>query len=108
MPKKRAVIVDHHRDKRLQLAAALKGPELSIVMLESENELFADTQAADLFVLRAEMDRSSGYSMCNRLRSNDKTSRAKIVIVAADTKDPRLTQHKTSPQAADTYISPPL
>jgi CheY-like chemotaxis protein len=108
MPKKRALIVDHHRDKRLQLAAALKGPDLSIVMLESEIELFADAQPTDLFVLRAEMDRSSGYSMCNRLRSNERTARAKIVIVAADVKDPRLAQHKISAQPADAYIAPPL
>src|SRR5687767_11696188 len=83
MVKKRAVIVEPNRDKRLQLAAVLKGEHLQIVMLEGDNDLLTDAQNndADLIVLRAEMDRQSGYSICNRLRSNERSSGSKIVIV---------------------------
>ncbi len=110
MEKKRAVIVEPNRDRRLQLAAVLKGEHLQIAMLEGDSDLLTDAQNndADLIVLRAEMDRQSGYSLCNRLRSNERSSRAKIVIVAADANDPRLRSHKESVQAADAYIVPPL
>lgn len=100
---------------RLQLAAVLKGDDLNLTMLETEAELFAGTAGAttvndfDLVVLRANLGRASGFSVCNRLRSASKTAGAPKVVILADAQnDPGLVSHRASASAADAYITPPL
>src|SRR4051812_17393568 len=106
MVKKKVVIVDQDRESALAFAAALNGSALSLQLVHDDGKFFEQIEGEppDLVVLRAEMDRQSGYSICNRLRSGDKAANFKVIIVALKADD-RLASHRASHQAADAYVS---
>ena len=106
--KKRVFIVDQNRDSALAFAAAMRAAEVSPQLFTEDGPFYAavEEQLPDLVVLRGEMDKVSGYAICNRLRSQPRTQGLKVVIVALKDDD-QAHAHEQSQLKADTYIAPP-
>jgi|GEM_PF-6153434 len=62
----------------------------------------------DLVFVQVELPKSSGFSFCNKIKKAIDTRSTTVVLLAAETTEEALYQHKQSPTPADAYLKKPI
>jgi DNA-binding response OmpR family regulator len=82
--------------------------EVSIIPDGKEGLEEARNQKPDLILLRVELPRMSGYSVCKKLKKDDELKSIPLVIMSSEANEETFAQHKKLKTRADDYIIKPF
>lgn len=105
-----ALVVDGDPGTVRELAAILAALRIDATVL-ADGEAAVDrarTLQPDFIFLRAELPRTSGFSVCNRLRRDDATRTIPLIFYSSDLDAGIFDQHRRLRTRASAYLHLPL
>ncbi|MBX2814138.1 MAG: hypothetical protein KTR25_20180 [Myxococcales bacterium] len=108
MSQKTALIIDFEREYALRVAAALRGSELKVTLVETEGETAEQVGAErpDVVIIRASNPSGeSGFVLCTRLKRSERLGRIPVILYDDEEKQAALDTHREQEGTADGYVT---
>lgn len=94
--------------RQLELAFQERGA-LATVYEDAQLGMAAlSEQAPHLCIISAELPKMSGFSVCNRIKKDETSSRSAVVITSSESNDETFDQHKRLRTRAEAYVHKPM
>src|SRR5450755_3478080 len=108
---KRVLIIDGDEQFVTQLTTAFeaRGVEVTSAQEGKEGLELAKRSTPDLIVLCVELRKTSGYSICSKLKKDDDTRAIPVILVSAEASQKTFDDHrKLKVGRADEYLRKPI
>ena len=110
MPTKRILLIESEEEFAQTLVAGFSDFDAEVIVIDDGKEglQYAKSNIPDLVLLRVELPRMSGYSVCKKFKQDKKLKSVPLVIMSSEATDETFEQHRKLKTRADDYIIKPF
>jgi DNA-binding response OmpR family regulator/predicted nucleic acid-binding Zn-ribbon protein len=110
MSTKRILVIESETDfaESLVLAFSNYDTKVSVISDGKEGMQAAKSKPPDLVLLRVELPRMSGYSICTKLKRDKKLKKVPLIIMSSEATEETFEQHRKLKTRAEDYIIKPF
>lgn len=107
---KKILVVDDERDSLQAITQRLEAMGYSVVGTSDARAVFeiADKEAPDLIILDIIMPDMNGYEVCERLKSDEKTSGIPIILLTGERLEPKSILDRCLNLGVESFLLKPL